>query len=157
MEDARTDHTATRQPYGTLGSGESVDRITLSSPRLRVEAVTYGARIVSVSAPDSAGELGEVALGLADLAAYEKDHSYLGACVGRYANRIAGGRFVLDDRTFEVSTNEPADSPSRRCTAGDAASTPHCGRRRSGRTPRCGCGGSAPTERWAFPATSTSR
>jgi aldose 1-epimerase len=111
MEDARTDHTTTRQPYGTLGSGQSVDRITLTSPRLRVEAVTYGARIVSVSGPDSAGELGEVALGLADLAAYEKDHSYLGACVGRYANRIAGGRFVLDDHTFEVSANEPADRP----------------------------------------------
>ena len=111
MEDARTDHTATRHPYGTLGSGESVDQITLSSPRLRVEVVTYGARIVSVSAPDSAGELSEVALGLADLAAYEQDLSYLGACVGRYANRIAGGRFVLDDRAFEISTNEPADSP----------------------------------------------
>jgi aldose 1-epimerase len=106
-----TDHTATRRPYGTLASGESVDRITLTSSRLRVEAVTYGARIVSVSAPDSAGELGEVSLGLADLAAYEKDRSYLGACVGRYANRIDGGRFVLDDHTFEISTNEPADAP----------------------------------------------
>jgi aldose 1-epimerase len=52
-----------------------------------------------------------VALGLAGLAAYEKDHSYLGACLGRYANRIAGGRFVLDGRTFEVSTNEPVDTP----------------------------------------------
>jgi aldose 1-epimerase len=109
--DPTANHTASREAYATLAGGGRVDRVTLTSPQLRVEVISYGARVVSVLAPDRDGTLGEVTLGLPDLAAYEQDRGYLGATVGRYANRIANGRFELDGRTVEVSTNEPADTP----------------------------------------------
>ncbi len=106
MPDPWQDHRAVVEPFGTLTSGESVERVRLSSPLLEVEVMTFGARIISILAPDASGALGEVTLGLADLAAYENDRAYLGATIGRYANRIAGGRFMLDGRTCQVPPNE---------------------------------------------------
>ncbi len=100
------DHTATIAPFGVLSTGEHVERVRLSSAVLQIDVLTFGARISSVLAPDPSGSLGEVTLGLADLAAYEQDRDYLGASVGRYANRIADGRFTLDGTPFEVPTNE---------------------------------------------------
>ena len=78
----------------------------LRSDALEVGVITYGARIVAVRAPDRDGRPGDVALGLADLGAYARDTAYLGACVGRYANRIGGGRFVLDGVEHRISPNE---------------------------------------------------
>ena len=134
MEDARTGSTpppGNRELTGHSGP-ERASTGSPEQPAASGRGVTYGARIVSCPLPDSAGELGEVTLGLADLAAYEKDHGYLGACVGRYANRIAGGRFVLDDRTFEIPTNEPTDSPVTTLHGGRRGFDAACGRRRSG-------------------------
>lgn len=99
---------AKTESVGTLSTGEQVDRIRLRGASLQVDVITFGARISSLLAPDPEDALGEVTLGLADLAAYERDRDYLGACVGRYANRIAGGIFDLDGETFEIPTNEPA-------------------------------------------------
>lgn len=106
----RPDHVATVEPFGILTSGESVERIRLSSPLLQVDMITFGARIISILAPDASGAPGEVTLGLADLAAYEDDRDYLGATVGRYANRIAGGRFTLDGEVFRVPPNEQSNA-----------------------------------------------
>jgi aldose 1-epimerase len=107
MSDAQTRHTTSRDVFGTLASGETVERIRLSSPRLQVDVITFGARVASILAPEPAtGALAEVTLGLADVAAYEQDRAYLGATIGRYANRIAGGRFELDGHSYEVPTNE---------------------------------------------------
>jgi aldose 1-epimerase len=83
-----------------------MDVMWLRSSALEVGVITYGARMVSVRTPDRDGRWGEVALGLADLDAYRRDTAYLGACVGRYANRIAGARFTLDGVEHRIPPNE---------------------------------------------------
>jgi aldose 1-epimerase len=83
-----------------------MDVIWLRSSVLEVGVITYGARIVSVRTPDRDGTWADVVLGLADLDAYRRDTGYLGACVGRYANRIAGARFTLDGVEYRIPPNE---------------------------------------------------
>lgn len=83
-----------------------MDTLRLRSNALTVALITYGARLVSVRTPDRAGSRDEVLLGLPDEAAYRADTSYLGACVGRFANRIAGGVFTLDGVEHRITTNE---------------------------------------------------
>lgn len=81
--------------------------IELRSDVLTVGVVPHGARLARLVAPDRDGTPGEVVLGLAE-DAYAGDRAYLGATVGRFANRIAGGRFVLDGREHVVACNEPS-------------------------------------------------
>jgi aldose 1-epimerase len=83
-----------------------MDGIWLRSSALEVGVITYGARIVSVRTPDRDGTWADIALGLADLDAYRRDTGYLGACVGRYANRIGGARFTLDGVEYRIPPNE---------------------------------------------------
>jgi aldose 1-epimerase len=83
-----------------------MDVMWLRSSALEVGVITYGARIVAVRVPDRDGVWDGVALGLADLDAYRHDPAYLGACVGRYANRIAGARFTLDGVEYRIPPNE---------------------------------------------------
>jgi aldose 1-epimerase len=79
----------------------------LRSDTLEVGVIAHGARIVAVRTPDREGRWGDIALGLADQDAYRRDRDYLGACVGRFANRIAGGRFTLDGTDHRIPQNEP--------------------------------------------------
>ncbi len=98
----------TRAPYGRLPDGRPVDVLALTNAHgLEVRALTYGGIIVSIRVPDRAGRLEDVVLGFDDLEGYLQGSPYLGAIVGRYANRIAGGRFVLDGRTFQLEVNDP--------------------------------------------------
>ena len=79
--------------------------IDLSGPVLQVGIAALGARLALLRAPDRHGTVGDVVLGL-DAAGYADDRTYLGATVGRYANRIAGGTFRLDGRRYHVPCNE---------------------------------------------------
>jgi aldose 1-epimerase len=79
--------------------------IELHSSRLRVGLTGHGARIARLATPDRTGRMAEVVLGL-DEDAYPADTDYLGATVGRFANRIADGRFVLDGTEYSVPRNE---------------------------------------------------
>ena len=67
--------------------------------------MTYGGIIVSLRVPDRAGNLGDVVLGYESLAGYLTNPSYFGAIIGRYANRIAKGRFTLDGTTYKLAVN----------------------------------------------------
>ena len=66
----------------------------------------YGATLVSVVMPDSKGLLANVVLGFPRLEDYVDDQHYLGATIGRFVNRIANGRFVLEGKTFQLQTND---------------------------------------------------
>jgi aldose 1-epimerase len=77
--------------------------IELIGRDLQVGVVALGARLARVRVPDRGGVLGDVLLGMDD---YTADAAYLGATVGRYANRIAGGAFVLDGERYTVPVNE---------------------------------------------------
>ncbi|WP_233517098.1 aldose epimerase family protein [Pseudotabrizicola alkalilacus] len=91
--------------------GVEVQAVTLSGgsgPRARV--TTYGARLTELWVPDRNGVLADIVLGHRDAAGYAATKAYLGATCGRFSNRIAGGRFVLDGHVVEVDRNEGAKS-----------------------------------------------
>lgn len=93
---------------GRLPDGRAVDVFTLTSPGgVEVRAMTFGGVILALRVPDRAGRVDDVVLGYDDLDAYTTDSRYLGAIVGRYANRIARGRFVLDGRAYQLAINDP--------------------------------------------------
>lgn len=87
--------------------GQKVLKFTLEDTRGRKAAVlSYGGIIQSIWTPDHNGEFADILLGYDDLAGYLKDTSYMGALVGRYANRIANARFELDGETIELPRND---------------------------------------------------
>jgi aldose 1-epimerase len=91
---------------GVTADGAAVDLFVLKDDGIEAGIMTYGARIASIRTPDRHGNMENVVLSYPGLDGYVADVlSYLGAVVGRYANRIAAGRFSLDNRTFEVMTN----------------------------------------------------
>jgi len=96
----------TRAPFGRLPDGTGVEAFTLTNARgMQVRVITYGAIIQAIRVPDRAGRVGDVALGFDDLDGYLKSSPYFGAIVGRYANRIAKGRFTLDGKTYSLAVN----------------------------------------------------
>ena len=93
--------------FGTLSDGTPVHRWTLERAGVRVRVLSYGGIVQSAEVPDRDGNVADVVLGFADLDGYLRHpEPYLGALVGRYANRIAGGRFPLDGRTYAAVPNE---------------------------------------------------
>jgi aldose 1-epimerase len=73
---------------------------------------TYGARVVTLKMPDKAGKFDDIVLGFDNLADYRKTPPppYFGATIGRYGNRIAGGKFQLDGKTYPLAKNNGANS-----------------------------------------------
>ncbi|MFH8485915.1 aldose epimerase family protein [Streptomyces longisporoflavus] len=97
--------------FGTLPDGTSVHRWTLERGGVRVRVLTYGGIIQSAEVPGRSGQRESVALGFDDLRGYlDHPEPYLGALVGRYANRIAGGGFTLDGRTYRLARNNDPNS-----------------------------------------------
>jgi aldose 1-epimerase len=97
-----------RDQFGTLPDGRPVERYLLQAGAVEVAVLTYGAVLQSVRVPDATGTQGEVTLGYDDLDGYLADVGFLGAVVGRFANRIAKGRFVLDGVEHELPANNGA-------------------------------------------------
>ena len=71
----------------------------------RVSVIEYGCRITHLLVPDRSGRLTDVVLGCRDLEAYEKDDLFLGAFVGRVANRIEGAHFTLEGKEYQLEAN----------------------------------------------------
>jgi len=92
----------------TLGhspDGTPVGLLRLANERLRVGLTNYGARMLSIEAPDRDGRLDHVLLGFDHADMILRAGSF-GAVLGRYANRIAKGRFTLDGETYQLSVND---------------------------------------------------
>jgi aldose 1-epimerase len=99
--------TLSHEPWGTLPGGEAVRLFTLRNAHgMRVSISDLGGTIVSWHAPDRAGRLGDIMLGHDTPAEYWQATAYMGALVGRWANRIAGGRFTLEGVEYSVDRNE---------------------------------------------------
>lgn len=97
--------------FGTLPDGTAVHRWTLERAGVRVRILTYGGIVQSVEVPGRDGPRADVVLGFPDLDGYlAHPEPYLGALVGRYANRIAGGRFHLDGLTCHLAQNNAPNS-----------------------------------------------
>ena len=93
--------------FGMMPSGEIVHRITLDNGQMRVRVLTYGAVLQTIEVPDRGGLRTNVALGLGSLEEYLTTGGHLGAVPGRYAGRIANGRFTLDGVEYRLTVNRP--------------------------------------------------
>ena len=96
-----------RADYRGTVDGRAVDLFTLTNARgMTVRATNWGARIVQIVVPDRDGRPGDVALGYDTLAEARAGQPSMGAFIGRYANRIAEGRLVLDGQLHQLSRND---------------------------------------------------
>ncbi len=95
-----------KEPFGSTLSGEPVRAFCLEGERLRAEVITYGAALRVLEARDRDGAPVDVALGYDTLKDYREGGKYLGAIVGRCANRIADGRFTLGGTTYKLARND---------------------------------------------------
>jgi aldose 1-epimerase len=93
-------------PFGELKDGTPVSLYTMTNRNgATMKVMNYGGIIVSLEVPDRDGEVIDVVLGYDSLAAYEKQNPFFGSLVGRYGNRIAGGKFSLDGHQYTLATN----------------------------------------------------
>jgi aldose 1-epimerase len=98
---------AKRTDFGTLLNGAAVPAVDLSNGSgMSVRIVALGATIQSLTVPDRRGRSADVVLGYSSPAEYLAQTQYIGATVGRYANRIARGTFELDGRSYALDANE---------------------------------------------------
>ena len=96
----------TRAPFGKMPDGTEIEAFTLKNTGgIEVRVITYGGIITSLRVPDRAGALADVVLGFDTLDGYLKGHPFFGAIIGRYGNRIARGRFTIDNVPYTLATN----------------------------------------------------
>ncbi|MDX5481516.1 MAG: galactose mutarotase [Hymenobacteraceae bacterium] len=113
----QTDHTVTteessptmeikKESFGAAPDGQEVHLYTLTNASgMTVKITNYGAIVTSIITPDREGNMGEVALGFDNVNGYVPNDPHFGGIVGRYANRIAKGKFTLNGNTYTLATN----------------------------------------------------
>lgn len=95
------------KPFGKSADGTMIEAFTLTNKHgMAVKLITRGATIAELHVPDKNGKLTDVVLGFDNVADYESDkNQYFGCTTGRYANRIAKGKFTIDGVAYQVATN----------------------------------------------------
>ncbi len=97
--------TITKAPFGDV-DGQAVDRYTLTNcNQMTVKILTYGGILQEISVPDRRNKVANVTLGFDNIDDYVAMSPYFGCITGRYANRIAEGRFTLDGTTYQLAIN----------------------------------------------------
>jgi aldose 1-epimerase len=100
-----------REGFGRLPDGAAIEMVRLfGDGGFEVRLISYGAAVQSILVPDSSGHLADVVLGRDDLEGYLAVRRFLGATIGRYANRIANATFELDGNRFQLPTNDGANA-----------------------------------------------
>ena len=95
-----------REPFGLMPDGTAVELFELTNGGLTVSIAPYGGVITRLSAPDRDGRAENIVLGYPTLSDYVTHSSYVGALIGRYANRIAHGRVTIAGRAYQLATND---------------------------------------------------
>ncbi len=96
----------TESVFGSLNGGRIVHLYTLGNGKgMEVKIMNYGGIITSIITPDRKGNLADVVLGFEDFPSYLGAHPYFGAIIGRYANRIAKGNYLLNGTEYEHAVN----------------------------------------------------
>lgn len=94
-----------KTPFGTTPDGD-VDLFSLKNKNgMEVKITNYGGIITSIMVPDKNGKMDDVVLGFGNIKQYLEPHPYFGAIIGRYGNRIANGKFKIDNNTFTLVKN----------------------------------------------------
>ncbi|MFW2829378.1 aldose epimerase family protein [Sphingomonas sp. ID0503] len=102
---------AKREAAGKLNDGTAIEAIILSNAHgVSARILTYGATLQALSGLDRNGKTADVILGYDDVSSYENHPNFFGVTVGRYANRIAGGKFALDGKTYQLPLNDKTNS-----------------------------------------------
>ena len=96
-----------RELFGKLADGREAYLFSVKNASgMTVQITNYGATVTSIYVPDRNGKFAEVALGYGSLDGYVNGTVFFGGIVGRYANRIAEGRFTLDGKTYQTTLND---------------------------------------------------
>jgi len=96
-----------KQLFGQVSKGKPVDLYILENDQgVEARITNYGGILVSLIVPDRAGKVEDVVLGFDNLEDYIADNCFIGATIGRYANRIAKGVFVLDGKKYKLAIND---------------------------------------------------
>lgn len=102
---------ASQSTFGKMPDGRSVAAVTLTNANgISARVIALGATLQSVVMPDRDGKKADVALGYDNLSDYIDTPQYFGSTVGRFANRLAGGRFKLDGKTWQTPINNGANA-----------------------------------------------
>lgn len=101
----------TKESFGKLKDGKEISIYTLVNAKgFKARITNYGAKIVSIEVPDRNGKLADVTMGYKNAEGYEAGDHYFGSIVGRYANRIAKGKFTLDGTDYKLAINNAPNS-----------------------------------------------
>lgn len=96
----------TTRPFGVTSQGEPVTEYILTNAAgMQVRCLDWGGHVTAVLVPDRAGRMVDVVLGFDTVAEYEQDETFLGAFVGRFANRIENAAFELDGVRYALTAN----------------------------------------------------
>jgi aldose 1-epimerase len=97
--------------FGKLPDGTEIESYTLHNARgASAKVITYGATLTELTVPDRHGNMGDVVLGFDNLEGYLGQHPFFGGTIGRYANRIAKGKFTLDGKEYQLALNNGPNS-----------------------------------------------
>ena len=103
--------TVQKGEFGKMPDGSSVQSVTLKGDNgVSVVLITLGATIQAFNVPDRAGRTADITIGYDKVQAYFDAPNYWGQTIGRYANRIAGGRFDLDGKSYQLTQNDATNS-----------------------------------------------
>ncbi len=101
----------TKSVFGKMPDGRKMNLYTLRNRNgIQVEITNYGGKIVSLWVPDRNGNLADVVLGFNNLAPYLGNEPHFGTLIGRFGNRIAGGRFTLEGVEIQLPLNRPPNT-----------------------------------------------
>ena len=92
--------------FGNLSDGREIFEIELYSRKLVVRLINYGSRVISIQQIDNDGHKNNILLGYENISDYENDINYLGAVLGRCANRIKNGELIINNKKIQLSRNE---------------------------------------------------
>ena len=96
-----------RKTYSFIKNGKENEVYTLSNANgLEMDILTYGGRIIRISAPDREGKFDDIIVGCKTPEDYYWDNPYFGATIGRFGNRIGNSRFTINGKEYQVEANE---------------------------------------------------
>jgi aldose 1-epimerase len=104
-----------KKDFGALPEGTEIELYEFKLPAIEASFMSYGASVVTLRTKDKSGQWDDIVLGFADLAGYVRNHRskapvYFGSSIGRYGNRIAGARFSLAGRQYNLTKNNGENS-----------------------------------------------
>src|SRR5207302_3703943 len=108
---SRSPASITSEPFGQAPNGVIVKLYSLRNPQgMEARITNYGGIVTTLRVPDRAGRFDDVVLGYSGLADYLQGSRYFGALIGRYANRIAHGRFTLNGVVYSLAANNGSNA-----------------------------------------------